>query len=100
LVSGTGHPFQRLQTFPAGSIVIDTDQPLGILAFDLLQPDSPDSFWSWGFFNATLVSAEAPEDYVMELMARKMLAESPELKAQFEKKLGEDKAFSADPARV
>jgi len=34
----------------------------------------------------------------MEPMARKMLAESPELKAQFEKKLGEDKAFAADHA--
>lgn len=97
LVSGTGKPFQRLQTYPAGSVVIDTDQPLGVLAINLLTAESPDSFWSWGFFNSTLVSAEEPEEYVMEPMARKMLAEDPQLKAEFEKKLKEDKAFAKDP---
>lgn len=97
LVSGTGQPFQRLQTFPAGSVVIDTDQPLGVLAINLLTAESPDSFWSWGFFNSTLVVAEEPEEYVMEPMARKMLAEDPKLKAEFEKKLKDDKAFAKDP---
>lgn len=97
LVSGTGKPFQRLQTFPAGSVVIDTDQPLGVLAVNLLTAESPDSFWSWGFFNATLVSAEEPEEYVMEPMARKMLAEDPKLKAAFEQKLKSDKTFAKDP---
>ncbi|WP_236199464.1 M14 family metallopeptidase [Pseudomonas pseudonitroreducens] len=96
LVSGSGKPFQRLQTYPAGSVVIDTDQPLGVLAVNLLTAESPDSFWSWGFFNSTLVVAEEPEEYVMEPMARKMLAEDPKLKAEFEKKLKDDKAFAKD----
>ncbi|MDU2871344.1 MAG: peptidase, partial [Pseudomonas aeruginosa] len=61
------------------------------------QPQSPDSFWSWGLFNSTLVAAEEPEEYVMEPMARKMLAEDPALKAAFDKRLREDKAFAADP---
>ncbi|MBO3276298.1 M14 family metallopeptidase [Pseudomonas schmalbachii] len=97
LVSGKARPFQRLQTFPAGSVVIDTAQPLGVLAVNLLYPESPDSFWSWGFFNSTLVSAEEPEEYVMEPMARKMLADDPKLKAEFEKKLKDDKDFAASP---
>ncbi len=97
LVNGTGTPFQRTQIFPAGSVVIDTDQPLGVLAIDLLTAESPDSFWSWGFFNATLVAAEEPEEYVMEPMARKMLAEDPALKAEFERKLKEDEAFAKNP---
>ncbi|MEG1040903.1 MAG: M14 family metallopeptidase [Pseudomonas sp.] len=96
-VSGVAKPFQRLQTFPAGSVVIDLDQPLGVLAINLLYPQSPDSFWAWGFFNSTLVVAEEPEEYVMEPMARKMLAESPELKAEFDKKLKSDKVFAASP---
>ena len=98
LVSGVARPFERLQTFPAGSVVIDLDQPLGVLAVNLLYPESPDSFWAWGFFNSTLVVAEEPEEYVMEPMARKMLAESPELKAEFDKKLKADKAFAASPS--
>jgi hypothetical protein len=97
LVSGKAEPLERLQTFPAGSVVIDTDQPLGVLAVDLLRPESPDSFWSWGFFNSTLVSAEQAEEYVMEPMARNMLAESPALKAEFEEKLRADKDFAASP---
>lgn len=97
LVSGTGKPFQRLQTFPAGSVLIDVDQPLGVLAVNLLHPESPDSFWSWGFFNSTLIAAEEPEEYVMEPMARKMLEQDAALKAAFEKKLKDDPAFAADP---
>jgi hypothetical protein len=69
-----------------------------VLAVNLLYPQSPDSFWAWGFFNSTLVVAEEPEEYVMEPMARKMLAESPELKAEFDKKLKADKAFAASPS--
>ncbi|MDD1979377.1 M14 family metallopeptidase [Pseudomonas tussilaginis] len=98
LVSGVAKPFERLQTFPAGSVVVDLDQPLGVLAVNLLYPESPDSFWAWGFFNSTLVVAEEPEEYVMEPMARKMLAESPALKAEFEKKLKADKDFAASPS--
>ncbi|AVY94524.1 murein tripeptide amidase MpaA [Microvirgula sp. AG722] len=96
LVSGDAKPVKRLQTFPAGSVVIDARQPLGVLAMNLLEPTSPDSFWSWGFFNSTLVAAEEPEEYVMEPMARQMLAQDPKLKAEFQHKLKTDKAFARD----
>ncbi|WP_263144057.1 M14 family metallopeptidase [Pseudomonas sp. RIT-PI-AD] len=96
LVSGTAKPIKRLQTFPAGSAVIDVRQPLGVLAMDLLEPASPDSFWSWGFFNSTLVVAEEPEEYVMEPMARRMLEQDPKLKAEFQHRLDTDEAFAKD----
>ena len=98
LVSGVARPLERLQTFAAGSVVIDVDQPLGVLAVNLLHPQSPDSFWAWGFFNSTLVAAEEPEEYVMEPMARRMLAESPALKAEFDARLKADKAFADSPS--
>ena len=40
----------RKQLFPAGSVYISTDQPLGDLVILLLEPKSKDSFFSWGFF--------------------------------------------------
>jgi hypothetical protein len=86
----------RKVTYPAGSVVIDPNQQLGTLAMDLLEPASPDSFLSWGFFNANLTSAEAPEAYVMEPMARAMLAESPALRKAFAEKLKTDKNFAKD----
>lgn len=97
LITGKPEAIQREVTYPAGSVIVPTDQKLGVLAMDLLEPDSPDSFLHWGFFNATLTSAEAPETYVMEPMARKMLAEDPALKRAFENRLKSDKAFAKDP---
>ncbi|MDN0081328.1 M14 family metallopeptidase [Crenobacter sp. SG2305] len=96
LIDGKPVAQQRRVTYAPGSVRIDTDQRLGVLAMDLLEPASPDSFLHWGFFNATLTSAEAPETYVMEPMARKMLAESPALKREFEAKLKRDPAFAKD----
>ena len=96
LVSSKPVPQQRRVTYPAGSVVIDPNQRLGTLAMVLLEPESPDSFLHWGFFNANLTSAEAPEAYVMEPMARRMLAESPALRKAFEARLKSDKKFAAD----
>jgi len=96
LVTGTPVAEQRKVTYPVGSVMIDPNQRLGVLAMDLLEPASPDSFLSWGFFNANLTSAEAPEAYVMEPMARAMMAENPALKQAFEQKLKTDKNFAKD----
>ncbi|NHQ81246.1 peptidase [Chromobacterium vaccinii] len=96
LISGKPVAMPRKVTYPAGSVVINPDQPLGALAMVLLEPSSPDSFLSWGFFNANLTSAEAPEAYVMEPMARRMLAESPELRKAFAARLKSDPKFAKD----
>jgi hypothetical protein len=96
LISGTPVAEHRKVTYPAGSVVINPDQRLGVLAMDLLEPASPDSFLSWGFFNANLTSAEAPEAYVMEPMAQAMMNENPALKKAFEDKLKSDKNFASD----
>ena len=88
----------RTETFPAGSIRIPTDQPLGDLAVVLLEPESSDSFLAWGFFPEILQRTEYIEGYVIAPLAEKMLATNPSLKADFEKKLAADPRFAADPA--
>ncbi|UGA38998.1 hypothetical protein JOS77_04825 [Chromobacterium haemolyticum] len=95
LIDGKPSPLQRKVTYPAGSVVVNPQQPLGTLAMLLLEPASPDSFLHWGFFNANLTSAEAPEAYVMEPMARRMLAESPALRQAFQARL-KDPKFAKD----
>lgn len=87
----------RPQRFAAGSVRVPTDQPLGDLAMLLLEPQSPDSFFRWGFFLEVLQRTEYVEAYVMEPMAEAMLAAAPRLAAEFEQKLEEDPAFAADP---
>jgi hypothetical protein len=77
-----------------GSYRVATDQPLGTLAVLLLEPQAPDSFFQWGYFASILQRTEYVEGYVMEPMARAMLDEDPELRAEFEGKLLADAEFS------
>lgn len=86
--------------FAAGSVVIDMNQPGARIIAHLLEPDSPDSFVAWGFFDAIMEQKEYSESYVMETEARKMLAENPVLKAEFERKMAEDAAFAKDPEEI
>lgn len=94
MVTGNTSVEVRKQLFAAGTAYISTDQPLGDLAMLLLEPKSPDSYFSWGFFHQIFQRTEYIEGYVMEPMIKKMLEESPELKAEFEKKKSEDTNFA------
>lgn len=87
----------RTETFPAGSVRVPTDQPLGDLAMTMLEPECSDSLLAAGFFPEILQRTEYIEGYVIAPLADRMLAVNPELKAQFEKKLAADPKFAADP---
>lgn len=89
----------RREKFPPGSVRISTDQPLGSLAIALLEPAGPDSFFQWGFFHEVLQRTEYIDGYIMEPMAERMLDEDPQLRAEFMKKLAEDRDFGASPRR-
>ncbi|HET9766214.1 MAG TPA: carboxypeptidase, partial [Thermoanaerobaculia bacterium] len=114
LAGGTGEPWSttssapaageagctvepRRGRFPAGSVRVSTDQPLGVLAMVLLEPASPDSFLQWGFFHEILQRTEYVEGYVMEPLAERMLAADPELRAEYEKALAADATLAEDP---
>jgi murein tripeptide amidase MpaA len=96
LVTARAVPERREELFPVGAVRIPVDQPLGILAVLLLEPDSADSLFQWGFFLEVLQRAEYVESYVMEPTARRMLESDPELAAAFRRKLLDDPAFAAD----
>lgn len=99
-VTPTGFTHETAQvTYQPGSVRISTDQPLGALAAYLLEPQSEDSFLAWGLFNEILSRVEYMEPYAIAPMAESMLAESPALKAEFEKRLREDADFAASPLR-
>src|SRR5215213_3630847 len=86
------------RTFPAGSVVVPMAQPAGFVAVHLLEPLGPDSLVAWGFFNAVFEQKEYGEDYVLEKLAREMLAGDEHLRREFEQKLKGDPKFAADPA--
>jgi hypothetical protein len=88
----------EMREFPAGSIVIPLAQPLAKLAMNLLEPQAPDSFLRWGFFNAIFEEKEYAEHYVLETLAREMLSKNPELERTFRERLANDKSFASSPS--
>ena len=85
-------------TYPAGSMVIPMDQRAAKVALHFLEPEAPDSAVTWGFFDAIFEQKEYGEGYVMEKVAREMMAKDAQLKKEFEEKLVNDKEFAASPA--
>lgn len=85
------------RAFPAGSILITLPQELAKVAINLLEPEAPDSLVRWGFFNAIFEQKEYGEAYVVEKIAREMMAKDPELRREFERRLATDPNFAAMP---
>ena len=50
----TGKYSNAKTSFPAGTIIVRTGQPLGRLVFYLLEPESEDGLTTWNFFDASL----------------------------------------------
>lgn len=89
------NPVRERRTFPTGSVIVAVAQPAGHVAVHLLEPDAPDSFVAWGFFNAIFEQKEYGEDYVLEKLAREMLARDESLRREFEQKVANDPKFAA-----
>jgi hypothetical protein len=97
VTAGEPQRARREEWMPPGSIRVPTDQPLGDLAMILLEPQSEDSFFAWGFFNEILQRVEYMDGYILAPMADEMLANNPALRAEFEALLAADAEFAANP---
>ena len=82
--------------YPAGTAVIFLNQRINRVIAHLLEPKGPDSFIKWGFWSGIFERKEYGEDYVLEKIAREMLANDPELRAEFDKRISEDEEFAND----
>ena len=65
-------------TYPAGSAVVSLNQRLSKVAVQWLEPEGPDSAMAWGFFDPIFEQKEYGEEYVVEKLAREMMAKDPE----------------------
>ncbi|WP_354581877.1 M14 family metallopeptidase [Hymenobacter sp. UYP22] len=90
------HELQE-QVLPVGSVRVPADQPKGLLAAALLEPESQDSFLAWGFFPEMLAPAPNTDAFVLAALGERLLATDAGLKAEFEAKLRADPAFATDP---
>ncbi|HLA12228.1 MAG TPA: M14 family metallopeptidase [Pyrinomonadaceae bacterium] len=98
LTSAKAELIRQKRTFPSGSVLVPLGQPGAKVAINLLEPEAPDSLLVWSFFSAIFEEKEYGEDYILEKLARQMLAESPELQQEFNQALTEP-SFASDPRR-
>ncbi|WP_417346252.1 M14 family metallopeptidase [Ferrimonas sp.] len=96
-VSVTATEHLGRHNLPKGTWRVTTDQPLGELAIQLLEPEATDSLLQWGFFNTIFTRTEYIEQYAVEPMAQKMLESDPDLKKAFSQKLAADPNFANNP---
>ncbi len=86
----------EIRKFSNNSVVIPTQQRAAQLIFHILEPDAPDSYVRWGFFNTIFEQKEYAESYVMEEKAREMLKDG-ELKNAFDSILIQNPELADNP---
>jgi hypothetical protein len=88
----------RAVTMPVGSLRVPYDQPRGLLAAALLEPEAVDSLFAWGFFARILERRGNLETYNAVPLAETMLERDPEARAAFEAWLAANPERAGDPA--
>ena len=81
----------------SGALFVPLAQPLARLVTALFEPQAPDSFAAWGFFNACFEQKEQMEPYVAEQIAAEMLATDSKLRDEFNARLKSDPQFARSP---
>lgn len=94
---GLNKAYEKI-TAPKGTFIVPTNQRTLRVIVNLLEPIAPDSFVSWGFFNAFFERKEYAEAYIMEPIAKEMMKKDSKLSKLFYEKLECDEAFRNNPA--
>jgi hypothetical protein len=84
---------------PAGSFWVPLNQRRARLILAMLEPAAPDSLVRWGFMNQVFEGGGRGGlgEYLSEPIARRIMADSPELRHEFEAQIASDPKFAADP---
>ena len=88
---------KEVREFPAGTILVPLNQRGARVAVHSLEPNAPDAFAAWGFFDAVFEQKEYAEPYVMEKLSRQMAEKDQSILTDFEHRLSSDSAFTASP---
>ncbi len=82
-----------------GDYVIFVNQSANNYIISALEPQAPDSYFAWNFFDGILGQKEYFSSYVFEDKAAKILKENPEIRKALEARKKEDPKF-AESARA
>ena len=85
--------------FYKGDVVVFTNQTVNRYIVETLEPQAPDSYFAWNFFDGILMQKEYFSSYVFEDLALELLENDLALKTALEAKKAEDADF-ANSARA
>jgi hypothetical protein len=85
-------------SFRKGDIIIYLNQRANRFLMETLEPNAPDSYFSWNFFDAILGQKEGFSDYVFEDMAAEILKRDTALQNKLNEKRKNDSAFAKSAA--
>ncbi len=84
---------QNIQ-YHEGDYMIRTDQKMNKYILQTLEPQGPDSWFAWNFFDGILMQKEHFSSYVFEDLAAEFLKENPDVRRALEKKKASDPEFA------
>lgn len=82
------------QSFRKGDYYIPMNQVANRFLMEVLEPQGPDSYFAWNYFDGILIQKEGFSGYEFEDIAQRYLQENPSLKAKLEEKRASDSAFA------
>jgi hypothetical protein len=85
--------------FSKGDFVIFTNQNANRYLLETLEPNAPDSWFAWNFFEPVLMQKEYFSAYVFEDLAAQFLKENPSVKTELDAKRAADPEFAADASK-
>lgn len=88
-----------LKKFQKGDYVVFTEQPGRRFLVSVLEPQAPDSYFCWNFFDACLDQKEYFSSYVFEDLAAEFLKENPDIRAELEAQKQADPEFAKNARR-
>jgi hypothetical protein len=84
------------RTFHKGDYLINVNQDANRYLVETLEPQAPDSWFAWNFFEPVLMQKEYFSAYVFEDLAAQFLKENPAVRAELEAKKQADTEFAGD----
>ena len=93
-------PIKEKRIFPKNSVIVPLNQKDAKVAIHWLEPNSPDSAMYWGVFNSIFEQKEYSESYIMEEIAKEMLAKDEKLRMEFQERLKDEKFAKSPRARL
>ena len=79
-----------------GDYLIPIDPDAKRYLVETLEPNAPDAFFAWGFFDAVLQQKEYFSDYVFEDEALEIMDNHPDIKMRYGHRMKNDPAFAKD----